>query len=143
GARGGAPRCPHHGRAVRGPGYVAAASGLPWAMYCPYPPAFTSRDAPPHGGGLRPAWGPLGRARDRFLTRVGEHVLAPYVERRNEARADLGLPSLRRYEDQWREADRFIAFTAEPYEYPRSDWPTSVRLVGPGTWEPTLEPPEW
>src|SRR3954452_15450668 len=27
-------------------GYVAAASRLPWAMYCPYPPAFISRDAP-------------------------------------------------------------------------------------------------
>ncbi len=38
---------------------------------------------------------------------------------------------------------RFIAFTAEPYEYPRRDWPASVRLVGPGTWEPPSEPPEW
>ena len=126
-----------------GGGYVAAASGLPWAMYCPYPPAFTSRDAPPHGLGLRPARGQLGRARDRFWTRVGERTLAPYVARRNAVRAELGLAPLGRYEDQWREADRFIAFTAEPYEYPRSDWPPSVRLVGPGTWEPAAEPPEW
>jgi MGT family glycosyltransferase len=126
-----------------GGGYVAAASGLPWAMYCPYPPAFTSRDAPPHGLGLRPARGPLGRGRDRFWGWVGERLLAPYVARRNEVRADLGLPPLRKYEDQWREPDRFIAYTAEPYEYPRSDWPPSVRLVGPGTWEPVAEPPDW
>ena len=126
-----------------GAGYVAAASGLPWAMYCPYPPAFTTRDAPPHGLGLRPARGLLGRARDRFWHRVGERLLAPYVARRNAVRADLGLPPLEKYEDQWREADRFIAFTAEPYDYPRSDWPPSVRLVGPGTWEPPVEPPAW
>jgi MGT family glycosyltransferase len=55
----------------------------------------------------------------------------------------LGLSPLRKYEDQWREADRFIAFTAEPYEYARSDWPPSVRHVGPGTWDPPAEPPDW
>src|SRR5436190_5582054 len=126
-----------------GGGYVAAASGLPWAQYCPYPPAFPSRDAPPHGLGFRPARGPLGRARDRIWHAIGDRLLAPHVAARNELRAKLGLPPLRKYEDQWREADRFIAFTAEPYEYPRSDWPPSVRLVGPGTWEPVAEPPEW
>ena len=40
-------------------------------------------------------------------------------------------------------SDRFIAFTAEPYEYHRSDWPPQVRLVGPGLWEPPAEPPAW
>jgi MGT family glycosyltransferase len=126
-----------------GGGYVAAASGLPWAMYCPYPAAFRSREAPPHGLGLRPAQGPLGRVRDRFWWWVAERLLAPYVARRNVARGGLGLPPLHKYEDQWREADRFIAFTAEPYDYPRSDWPPSVRLVGPGTWDPPAEPPDW
>ena len=126
-----------------GGGYVAAASGLPWAQYCPYPPPFRSTDAPPHGLGFRPARGPIGRARDRFWWRVGERLLAPHVAGRNEVRAGLGLPPMRQYEDQWREADRFIAFTAEPYEYRRSDWPPSVRLVGPGTWDPAAEPPEW
>jgi MGT family glycosyltransferase len=126
-----------------GGGYVAAASGLPWAQYCPYPPPFPSRDAPPHGLGLRPARGPLGRTRDRIWTRIGDRLLAPHVATRNEVRARLGLPPLRTYDDQWREADRFIALTAEPYEYPRSDWPPSVRLVGPGTWEPVAEPPDW
>jgi MGT family glycosyltransferase len=126
-----------------GAGYVAAASGLPWAQYCPYPPPFPSRDAPPHGHGFRPARGPLGRARDRLWTKIGERFLAPHVASRNEVRARLGLPALRSYDDQWREAGRFIAFTAEPYEYPRSDWPASVRLVGPGTWEPVAGTPEW
>jgi MGT family glycosyltransferase len=126
-----------------GGGYVAAASGLPWAQYCPYPPPFPSVDAPPHGLGLSPARGPLGRARDRFWMALGDRLLAPEVASRNEVRAGLGLPPMSRYDDQWREAGRFIAFTAEPYEYPRSDWPPSVRLVGPGTWEPAVDPPEW
>jgi MGT family glycosyltransferase len=126
-----------------GGGYVAAASGLPWAQYCPYPPPFPSRDAPPHGMGFRPARGALGHARDRLFARMRDVMLAPYVKRRNRLRSGLDLPLLSKYDDQWREADRFIAFTAEPYEYPRSDWPPSVRLVGPGTWEPPAVLPDW
>jgi UDP:flavonoid glycosyltransferase YjiC (YdhE family) len=128
---------------ARAPDTWLRLSGLPWATYCPYPPAFPSRDAPPHGLGLRPARGPLGRARDRFWRGAGDRLLRPHIARRNELRAGLGLPPLLRYEEQWLEADRFIAYTAEPYEYHRSDWPASVRLVGPGTWEPMDEAPEW
>ncbi|HEV2815088.1 MAG TPA: nucleotide disphospho-sugar-binding domain-containing protein, partial [Solirubrobacteraceae bacterium] len=128
---------------AEGAGYVAERSRLPWAQYCPYPPPFASRDAPPHGTGWRPAGGPLGRARDRAWRAMGERLLAPHVALRNEMRAALELPPVERYEDQWRVADRFVAFTAEPYEYPRSDWPASVRLVGPGTWGPPADPPDW
>jgi MGT family glycosyltransferase len=128
---------------TEGAGYVAEASGLPWAMYCPYPPAFRSHEAPPLGLGLAPARGPLGHLRDHLLWAYGDRLLAPHVALRNQMRAKLGLPHLRRYEDQWRKAGRFIAFTAEPYEFPRRDWPASVRLVGPGTWEPPAEPPAW
>ena len=126
-----------------GAGYVAAASGLPWASYCPYPPAFVSRDTPQHGLGQPPPRGSLGRARDRFWRAVARALAAPAVRRRNTMRAGLALPPIRAYEDQWREPDRFIAYTAEPYEYARSDWPESVRLVGPGTWDPPLRAPDW
>jgi len=130
-----------------GAGYVAAASHLPWATYCPYPPAFSSHDAPPHGLGMPPPRGPLGRARDRFWHGVGRALAAPGVNRRNAMRATLGLPPLQAYEDQWREPERFIAYTAEPYEYARTDWPASVRLVGPGLWDPPTPPgapaPDW
>ena len=40
-------------------------------------------------------------------------------------------------------ADLVLAFTAEPFEYPRSDWSGKVGLVGPGLWEPPAEPPPW
>ena len=70
-------------------------------------------------------------------------MLAPHVAEAQRDARGLGLPAAAHYDDQWRKADRFIAFTAEPYEYPRRDWPASVRLVGPGTWEPPAEPPAW
>ena len=54
--------------------YVAEASGLPWAVFCPYPPAFRSADAPPHGFGWRPARGRLGRMRDRIWWGVGDRL---------------------------------------------------------------------
>ena len=123
--------------------YLAEASGLPWALYCPYPPPFRSDDVPPHGLGFRPARGPLGKARDRIWRRLGDQLLASELRSLNELRAGLGLPPLRKFDDQFLKSDRFIAFTAQPYEYPRNDWPSQVRLVGPGLWEPTADPPAW
>jgi MGT family glycosyltransferase len=38
-------------------------------------------------------------------------------------------------------APLMLYMTAEPFEYPRSDWPESVRMVGPGNWDPPAEPP--
>jgi MGT family glycosyltransferase len=122
---------------------VAEASGLPWCQYSPFPPVFRSRDAPPYGPGLRPARGSLGRGRDRALNtilgRMADHYLPPV----NALRASLGLEPLHHLEEIFLRAGRFILFTAEPHEYPRSDWPPSVRLVGPLTWEPPAPAPPW
>jgi MGT family glycosyltransferase len=123
--------------------YAAEASGLPWAVFCPYPPAFRSADVPPHGVGWRPARGPLGRMRDRAWRRIGDRLAAPELKPFNRLRAEVGLPPAERFDDQYLRSDIFIGFTAEPFEYRRSDWPASVRLVGPGLWEPSGEPPAW
>ena len=61
----------------------------------------------------------------------------------NVLRASLGLGPLRHLEEVFLRSQRLILFTAEPLEYPRSDWPASVRLVGPLTWEPPATPPSW
>jgi MGT family glycosyltransferase len=123
--------------------YAAEASGLPWAVFCPYPPAFRSADAPPHGVGWRPACGPVGRLRDRAWRWLGDRLATPELKPFNLLRAEAGLPLVARFDDQYLRSDIFIAFTAEPFEYSRGDWPAHVRLVGPGLWEPPGEPPAW
>jgi MGT family glycosyltransferase len=122
---------------------VAEASGLPWCQYSPFPPVFASRDAPPYGPGLPPARGPLGRARNRVVSAALRPLADHYLPPVNGLRAGLGLEPLRHLEEVFLRSRRFILFTAEPFEYPRSDWPESVRLVGPLSWEPPAPPPAW
>src|SRR5215217_3440515 len=40
-------------------------------------------------------------------------------------------------------APLMLYMTAEPFEYPRSDWRPSVRMVGPGIWDPPAKSPAW
>jgi MGT family glycosyltransferase len=128
-----------------GAAIAAETSRRPWAMFGHFPLPIASRDAPPYGLGLAPRRDALGRARDALMRRV---VLAP-LERMvlpplNQLRAKEGLKPLS-------DATHFFAgtaplvlyYTAEPFEYPRRDWPPSVRLVGPGVWDPPADPPEW
>ena len=128
---------------AQGAGYAAEASALPWAHYCPFPPSLRSAEAPPYGHGVAPARGRAGRIRDRFLYALTERLTARHVKELNELRGSLELEPLASFDEQFLKSDRFILFTAEPYEYPRSDWPPNVRLVGPGTWGPQGPTPDW
>jgi len=126
-------------------GAVAAAEawGGPWATFCPYPLALTSRDAPPFGPGLPPARGFLGRMRDHVLKPlfVGtfERVMLPPI---NEVRKNFRLEPLRSADDMFGRPPLILYLTAEPFEYPRSDWPSNIVMVGPCAWDPPAEPPE-
>jgi MGT family glycosyltransferase len=86
----------------------------------------------------------VGRLRDRLAKRLTlgtlERVIASHV---NPLRAELGLAPVATINDVYLAASVVLAYTAEPFEYPRSDWPAEVRLVGPGLWEPPAEPPAW
>jgi MGT family glycosyltransferase len=122
---------------------VAEASGIPWAVYAPYPLPIPSRDAPPFGLGLKPMAGPLGRLRDQSVSRLSLLSWNKVLPRLNRIRASAGAPNFRGVGQVFGRAPVTIAFTAEPFEYPRSDWPSSVRLVGPSLWEPAAETPAW
>ena len=54
----------------------------------------------------------------------------------NALRRTLGLLPLQRLGDMFLQADLILATTVEPLEYPRSDWPSNLRFVGPLIWEP-------
>ncbi|MFL5893069.1 MAG: glycosyltransferase [Solirubrobacterales bacterium] len=123
---------------------IAESWGGPWAAWCPYPLPIPSHDAPPFGLGLPPARGPLGRLRDRLLRPLTFAPLERMVgSAANEVRDHVGLRPITDAEDLFTRPPLLMYTTAEPFEYPRSDWPPNVRLVGPCDWDPPAEPPAW
>jgi MGT family glycosyltransferase len=123
---------------------IAEKWGGPWATWCPYPLPVPSRDAPPFGPGLRPASGLLGRIRDAMLRPVFfgsiERIVGPQI---NQLREDFGVPPIRNGSDMFAAPPLLLYLTAEPFEYPRSDWPSNVRMVGPCDWDPPVDPLPW
>jgi UDP:flavonoid glycosyltransferase YjiC (YdhE family) len=121
---------------------AAEAWGGPWACFSPPPLPLRSRVAPPPGPGLRPAHGPLGRARDLLLRPIltaGFDRIA--VGRLNKVRAGLGLRPLGHAEELFRMPPLLLCMTAEPFEYEHPDWPQRIVMVGPCEWEPPDELP--
>jgi len=123
---------------------VAEASGLPWSMWCPFPMPLPAPGVPPFGPGLAPARGPAGQIRDalleRLLTRAYVNAALPPL---NAVRSKLGVQPLEHPIELLERAPLVIYMTAEPFEYPRADWPENVVMVGPCAWEPPAEPPGW
>jgi MGT family glycosyltransferase len=118
--------------------------GGPWATWCPYPLPLPSHEAPPFGPGFAPARGPLGRLRDALLRPLVfgslERIVIPPT---NELRARAGIPLVKDSHEMFSAPPLILYMTAVPFEYPRSDWPSNVRRVGPCGWDPPAEPPEW
>lgn len=123
---------------------VAEASGLPWAMYAPYLLPLHSRDAPPFGMGLRRMDGPVGTLRDALVRRMmdasWDRTAMPTIRK---LRTEHGLPAVAHFDDLFACPPLLLSLTAEGFEYPRSDWPANVRLVGPVNWSPPQPPPAW
>ncbi len=123
---------------------VAEAWGNSWASFCPYPVPLSSKDAPPFGFGLPPSRGPLGRFRDKLLKplmigTIERTTLPPY----NVIRKSLGLLELNSADELYLTPPLLLLLTSEPFEYPRSDWPPNITLVGACDWDPEETEPEW
>jgi MGT family glycosyltransferase len=123
---------------------VAEAWGGPWAQWFPFPLPLPSRDTPPFGPGFKPAAGLAGRLRDRLL---GPILLRTYAGAAlpplNEARRAVGVRQVASAPEVFTVAPLLLYMTAEPFEYQRSDWPPSVRMVGPCAWDPPAALPPW
>jgi len=123
---------------------AAEAWGRPWASWCPYPLPLRSRDVPPFGPGFPPARGAAGRIRDAALRPVVfgslERLIRPSM---NELRRRIGVPPLSSAADLFLAPPLVLYMTAEPFEYPRSDWPGNVRMIGACDWDPPADPPAW
>jgi UDP:flavonoid glycosyltransferase YjiC (YdhE family) len=116
---------------------VAEASGRPWVVFSPFLLMLPSRDAPAYGLGLAPPRGPLGRGRDSVLRRIWNvNIDRAVMPGLNALRARHSLPGLDHFTDLLARSPLLLAMTAEGFEYPRSDWPANVRLVGAINWDP-------
>lgn len=121
---------------------AAEAWGGPWASFSPLPLLAPSRDVPPQGPGLRPARGWPGRTRDRLLNPLAQAGFDALTLRRlNAIRTALGQPRLAHARELFLRPPLLLQMTSEAFEYPRSDWPGNVVLVGPCAWDPPAKLP--
>lgn len=120
---------------------VAEQGGIPWAESQPFLLQEAAPGVPPAGLGMRPMDSPLGTFRDRSLNLVGkrfdQRFRLPPV---NAGRRAAGLPRLEHLAESHHRGDLTLYFTAEPFDYPRP-LPASVRMVGPGLWDPPAAEP--
>lgn len=116
---------------------AAEAWGGPWGATCPFPLPLPSRFGPPMGPGLRPARGRPGLLRDRAVQGISNLVLERVsVAALNPLRAARGLPPFTHAGDVLSAPPLLLYTSAEPFEYRRPDWPASVVMVGPCSWDP-------
>ncbi len=126
-----------------GASVFAETGNIPWALHMPYPLPTASRDAPVFGPGFAPPRSGLGRARDSFVRWVMNRALSGQVRRLNAFRREFGAESVDCYEEIFALPPTILYRTAEPFEYPRSDWASNVRHIGPGLWAPEADLPAW
>jgi len=122
---------------------AAEASGLPWASLAHNPLSLRGRGLDVRGPGMRPAHGPIGRLRDRVIDFGMRMSQSRSLDMVNKLRSQRALDLLEDFRHRYLAAPLIIAATAEPFEYPRSDWPRSVAFVGPLIWEPESLKPDW
>jgi MGT family glycosyltransferase len=63
---------------------------------------------------------------------AADEIALPFL---NAVRVRRGLQPLAHPWDAFFRAPLILATTSEPFEYPRTDWPPSLRFVGPIPWE--------
>ena len=122
---------------------VAEASGLPWVSVSHNPMTVRGLGLDARGPGLPPARGFWGGMLSRLVSASLHASDARVLPELNAVRAARGLAPLAHPWELYNRPPLIIATTAEPFEYPRSDWSPSVRFVGPLLWEPPAQPPDW
>ena len=124
---------------VFGAQIAAEAEGVPFAFLVSNLLSFPGSGTPPLGPGLKPARGPLGRARD-----AGAQPAHGAPVRQGSRPAQRGAARERRSSqcasvlENFERADRLLLMTSRAFEYESFTPPPNVRLVGP-----RLDDPAW
>jgi MGT family glycosyltransferase len=123
---------------VFGAQIAAEAEGVPFAFLVSNLLSFRDSGTPPLGPGLKPARGPLGRARDRAINRLMARLFDKGLDQLNGARRANGLEPIASVLENFERADRLLLLTSRAFEYEQFSPPPNVRLVGP-----RLDDPAW
>lgn len=123
---------------VFGAQIAAEAEGVPFAFLVSNILSFRGSNTPPLGPGLKPARGPVGRARDSALNRLMARLFDKALDQLNEVRRDNGLEPRASVLENFEHADRLLLMTSRAFEYEQFTPPPNVRLVGP-----RLDDPVW
>jgi MGT family glycosyltransferase len=123
---------------VFGAQIAAEAEGVPFVFLVSNLLSFPGSGTPPLGPGLKPARGPLGRARDAAINRMMRRLFDKGLDQLNEARAANGLGPAGSVLENFERADRLLLMTSSAFEYEQFTPPPNVRLVGP-----RLDDPAW
>ncbi|MGI5845375.1 MAG: glycosyltransferase [Candidatus Xenobium sp.] len=116
----------------------AETCGLPWASWSATLLPFPAPGIPPFGLGLPRSSGALGAVKNWAKANSVQKAYDQALPQFNALRESLGASPLNHLLNWPTIPPRLLYFTAEPFEYPRQ-WPESVRLIGPGNWEPFPE----
>jgi MGT family glycosyltransferase len=115
---------------------AAEASGLPWVSVSHNPYTIRGLCLDVRGPGYPPPRGCLERLQFLIAALRLRRAQAPALTVVNQVREVYHLAPLTELSNIYHRAPLTIAATAEPFEYPRTDWPPSYRFVGPLLWEP-------
>jgi MGT family glycosyltransferase len=122
---------------------AAEAAGIPSATLLSTIYPLPAKDVPPFGAGLKPAKGPLGRARDRTLHAIMGRTWQRGLPALNATRAANGLEPLAFAPDQLLRADRVLVLTSEAFDFVSPELPANVRYVGPRIADPVWTGDAW
>jgi MGT family glycosyltransferase len=123
---------------VFGAQIAAEVEGVPFAFLVSNLLSFPGSNTPPLGPGLKPARGPLGRARDAALNRMMARLFDKSLDQLNAARRANGLEPIGSVLENFERADRLLLMTSRAFEYESFTPPPNVRVVGP-----RLDDPAW
>jgi len=123
---------------VFGAQVAAEAEGVPFVFLVSNLLSFRGSGTPPLGPGLKPAQGPLGRARDAALNRTMSRLFDKGLDQLNEARRANGVEPIASVLENFERADRLLLLTSRAFEYESFAPPPNVRVVGP-----RLDDPAW
>jgi MGT family glycosyltransferase len=123
---------------VFGAQIAAEAEDVPFAFLVSNRLSFPGSGTPPLGPGLKPARGPLGRARDRAIGRVMARLFDKRLDQLNEVRRANGLAPAGSVLENFERADRLLLLTSRAFEYESFTPPPNVRVTGP-----RLDDPAW